>query len=44
MQISCDESKILKTAEADITFILNFLSEPSIQFTQFSIVVAKQKC
>ena len=32
-----------ETAEADITFILNFLSEPSIHFTQFSIVVAKQK-
>ena len=36
-------SEISKTVQCDLNFILNVLSESSIQFTQFSIVLAK-KC
>ena len=32
MQISADVSKISKTVQADLTFILNVLSESSIHF------------
>ena len=32
MQITADVSKILKTAQRDLTFIINALSESSIGF------------
>ena len=32
MQINADVNKILKTAQRDLTFILNILSESSIHF------------
>ena len=32
MQITVDVSKISKTIQTDLTFILNVLSEPSIRF------------
>ena len=33
MQIIADVSKISKTVQGNLTFILNVLSEPSIHFT-----------
>ena len=41
MQITADVSKISKTAQRNINFILNVLSEFSINFAQFSIVQLK---
>ena len=32
MQITTDVSEVLKTVQADLTFILNILSESSIYF------------
>ena len=42
MQITADESKILKTVPHELTFISNVLSESRIHFDQFSIVLAKK--
>ena len=42
MKITADVSKISKTAERDLTFTLNKLSESSIHFAQSSIVLAKK--
>ena len=42
MEITADVSKISKTAQRDLTFILNVLSESSIHFAQFSIVLTKR--
>ena len=42
MQITSDVSKISKTVQSDLTFILNVLSESSILFALFSIVLAKK--
>ena len=42
MKITADVSKISKTAQRDLTFSLNKLSESSIHFAQFSIVLAKK--
>ena len=42
MQITADVSKILKTVQRDHTLILNVLSESSIHFAKFSIVLAKK--
>ena len=43
MHITADVSEISKTVQCHLNFILNVLSESSIQFIQFSIVLAK-KC
>ena len=43
MQITADASKILKTVQGIITFVLNFLLESGIRFAWFSIVLAKKK-
>ena len=42
MQITTDVSKISKTVQPNLTFILNILSELSIHFSQISIVIAKK--
>ena len=42
MQIIAVVKKILKTVQSNLIFILNVLSESSIQFTQLSIVLAKK--
>ena len=42
MQIIADVSKISKTVQANLTFILNILSEFSIQFTWLAIVIAEK--
>ena len=42
MQINADVSEILKTAQRDLFFISNVVSESSIHFAQFSIVLAKK--
>ena len=39
-QIIADVREISKTVRRDVTFILNVLSESSINFDQFSIVLA----
>ena len=44
MQITADLIEILKTAQRDLTFILNVFSESSIHFTQILIVLAKKCC
>ena len=41
MQINVDVSKILKALQCVITFISNFLSESSIYFAYFLMVLAK---
>ena len=43
MQITAGASKILKTVQGIITFVLNFLLESGIRFSWFSIVLAKKK-
>ena len=42
MQIIAEVSKILKTAQPNLTFIENILSESSIHFIKLSIVAAKK--
>ena len=42
MHISAEVNKISKTVQRNLTFILNVLSESSIHFTKFSIVLAKK--
>ena len=42
MQIIADVSKISKTVQVNLTFILNVLSESSIHITKLSIVLAKK--
>ena len=42
MQIIADVSKILKTVQSNLHFILNVLLESSIHFTYLSIVLAKK--
>ena len=42
MQIIAGISKISKTVQRNLIFILNVLLESSIHFTQFSIVFAKK--
>ena len=42
MQVTADVSKILKTVQRGLTFILNILSKSSIHFVSFSIVLAKK--
>ena len=42
MQITVNVSKISKTVQRDLTFILNVVSVTSIHFAQFSIVLAKK--
>ena len=39
---TADVNKIPKTVQADLTFILNVLSESSIDFAQFSTVLPKK--
>ena len=41
MQITADVSKISKTVQHDITFILNVLSESSIRFASFQQFLLK---
>ena len=41
MQIIADVSKISKTVQDNLIFILNVLWESSIHFTQLSIIIAK---
>ena len=43
MQIIADLSKILKTVQREVIFILNVLLESNINFIKFSIVLAKRK-
>ena len=38
MQITADVSKISKTGQRDLTFILTVISESSIHFSRFLIV------
>ena len=42
MQITAGVIKISKTVQGDLAFILNVLSESTIHFAQFSIVVPKK--
>ena len=42
MQITPKVSEISKTVQRDFTFILNVLSESSIHFSYFLIVLAKE--
>ena len=42
MKITGAVGKISKTVQRDLTFILNVLSESSIHFAYFSIVLAKK--
>ena len=41
MQITTEITKISKTVQDDLNLILNALSKPSIHFTYFLIVLAK---
>ena len=43
MQIIADLSKVLKTVQCEVIFILNVLLESNINFIKFSIVLAKRK-
>ena len=42
MQITSDVSEMSKTVQHDLTFILNVLSEFSICFSEFLLVLAKK--
>ena len=42
MQITADISKMSKSVQRDLTFVLNVLSESSIHFAYFSRVLAKK--
>ena len=42
MQLTPEVSKISRTIQRDFTFILNVLSESSIHFSYFLIVLAKK--
>ena len=42
MQITADISKMSKSVQRDLTFVLNVLSESSINFAYFSRVLAKK--
>ena len=42
MQTTADVSKVSKTVQSDLNFILNVLSEFSICFSEFLIVLAKK--
>ena len=42
MHIIADVNKIFKTVQANLTFILNVLSESSIHFNMLLIVLAKK--
>ena len=42
MQTTADASKVWKTAHLELIFILNVLSESSIHFAWFAVVLAKK--